>query len=74
MNQFILHPSSFILSRAVSFLLHFPGPSASTLAGAGMGRWVLPTTASYGARTFLSPVIPPPGGSGLPGSDRPAGL
>jgi hypothetical protein len=30
---------------AVCFLLHFPGPC---------GRWALPTTVSYGARTFLS--------------------
>gem|GEM_PF-3674414 len=29
-----------------------------------MGRWVLPTTVSYGARTFLS---------GLPPSDHPLG-
>jgi hypothetical protein len=29
---------------AVCFLLHFPGPR---------GRWALPTTMSYGARTFL---------------------
>ena len=32
--------------EAVCFLLHFPWPR---------GRWALPITASYGARTFLSP-------------------
>ncbi len=32
------------LCLAVYFLLHFPGPC---------GRWGLPTTVSYGARTFL---------------------
>jgi len=31
--------------KAVCFLLHYPGPR---------GRWALPTTASCGARTFLS--------------------
>jgi hypothetical protein len=34
-----------IAAAAVCFLLHFPGPC---------GRSVLPTTLSYGARTFLS--------------------
>src|ERR1700722_9433634 len=33
---------------AVCFLLHFPWPR---------GRWALPTTVSYGARTFLPPQI-----------------
>ena len=32
--------------QAVCFLLHFPWPR---------GRWALPITESYGARTFLSP-------------------
>ena len=34
--------------KAVCFLLHFPWPH---------GRWVLPITASHGARTFLSPSV-----------------
>ena len=40
---------------AVCFLLHFPCPC---------GRWALPTTVSWGARTFLSrgkPLQRPPG-------------
>ena len=64
----LFHPSSFILhpfSQAVSFLLHFPGPSAGDPWGVGLGRWALPTTASCGARTFL-----PPAANGPP--ERPA--
>ena len=34
------------IREAVCFLLHFPWP---------FGRWALPTTLSYGARTFLRP-------------------
>src|SRR5262249_19102056 len=44
---FILQSSSFILPMAVCFLLHFPCP---------FGPWALPTPASCGARTFLSPA------------------
>lgn len=51
---------------AVSFLLHFPCP---------YGRWALPTTASCGARTFLSPVDRgATSAPDVPGSDRPADL
>jgi hypothetical protein len=42
LTAFCLLPSALCL--AVYFLLHFPGPC---------GRWALPTTTSYGARTFL---------------------
>ncbi|GIW79989.1 MAG: hypothetical protein KatS3mg105_1796 [Gemmatales bacterium] len=45
------------IAEAVCFLWHFPCPR---------GRWVLPTTVSCGARTFLS--------LNWSGSDRPAGL
>ena len=51
MKRRSIHPSSFILhpfDEAVYFLLHFPGPC---------GRWALPTTVSFGARTFLSPHL-----------------
>src|SRR6516165_2803719 len=39
-------------TQAVSFLLHFPGPSATRDR---LERWALPTTVPCGARTFLSP-------------------
>ena len=36
------------------FLLHFPYPYATHNEACYFGRWELPTTVSYGARTFLS--------------------
>ena len=62
------------MTRAVFFLLHFPYPHPPR---GGNGRWALPTTASCGARTFLSleargNVQDAP--RGLPENDRPAGL
>lgn len=36
------------------FLLHFPYPYATHNKACYFGRWELPTTVSYGARTFLS--------------------
>src|SRR5262245_34921069 len=72
-SSLIPHPSS--LSRAVSFLLHFPYPSTADRANTAshLGRWALPTTASYGARTFLSPLRQRDCSRDSPGSDRPAG-
>ena len=43
--------------KAVYFLLHFPCPSfALPMTKGELGRWLLTTTASCGARTFLSPL------------------
>src|SRR5207249_1441995 len=38
-----------------------------------IGRWTLSTTASCGARTFLSPVLHGDDSPDSPGNDRPAG-
>ena len=62
------------MTRAVFFLLHFPYPHPPR---GGNGRWALPTTASCGARTFLSPEARGTRSGrprGLPENDRPAGL
>lgn len=56
-KPFLIHPSSFILSMAVYFLLHFPF-SLRVVPGERLRRerWALPTIALYGARTFLPQV------------------
>src|SRR5207253_11401634 len=62
------------MTKAVFFLLHFPYPHPPR---GGNERWALPTTASCGARTFLSPEARgtrPGRPRGLPENDRPAGL
>src|SRR5215813_9690475 len=56
----LVHPSSFILHPfgwRYAFCCTFPIlQSRKLLRRRDLGRWVLPTTASCGARTFLSPV------------------
>ena len=52
-SSFILHPSSFRVGGILSVALSL---SFADVA-ADFGRWALPTTASCGARTFLSPVL-----------------
>src|SRR5438874_13107476 len=76
----ILSPSSRRYAFCCTFPILIRGHSLlriSEEAMATFGRWALPTTASCGARTFLSPVGRQRHRSnprGFPGSDRPAGL
>jgi len=72
-SDFDIRISDF--SRAVFFLLHFPYPSMADCANTArhLGRWELPTTASCGARTFLSPLLPLRRGEGAVRGQRPSG-
>ena len=78
MAVLVIHHSSFIIHHfgwRYSFCCTFPILYQPLMAD--FGRWALPTTASCGARTFLSPVprsIRRSESIGFPGSDRPAGL
>jgi len=51
-SSFIVHPSSFPWRYAFCCTFPILPPGRP-----GMGRWALPTTASCGARTFLSPQM-----------------
>src|SRR5271166_1994384 len=73
-SSFTLHPSSFpwryTFCCTFPVLRFFPSEEEKEL-----GRWALPTTASCGARTFLSPDNAlTPVREREPGNDRPAGL
>ena len=61
---------------SVALSLSFARPRRSVTGGGDLGRWALPTTASCGARTFLSPLVAQGAEASrqLPGSDRPASL
>jgi hypothetical protein len=54
-SNFILHPSSFILSGGGILSVALSLSFSATLSSSAFGRWALATIASCGARTFLSP-------------------
>ena len=73
-KMLFVHPSSFILHPCLGGMLSVAlSLSFAACKSKRPGRWALPTTASFGARTFLSPAIANHGPTIAPGSGRPAG-